>query len=379
MTSTVKSVSASADAPITRVPSRRLLVVDDEEPILRALERVFDGDYDVYSAKDGAEALQVARKIRPHVIITDQSMPNMSGVELLSKIKDDLPDTVRILVTGYTDYGSLVDAVNAAQVHHYFEKPFHTVDLKTVVDVLLRSHHLETERELLLQQLQKSIEQLENANSLLANKESELQRLLVLRTQELSDSNSRLQETNQLLEHMNRQLQELAIRDGMTGLFNYRYLMEHAQIELARCRRYDRKFAILFLDIDNFKQINDTCGHAAGDKVLQTVANILRPPHEGLRRSDFAARYGGEEFCVLLPETPLDGGRIKAERLRQAILSEDWAKIHPRLTRVTVSIGVAGYPEHGDTWPALLERADAAHYEAKRGGKDRVVVARLAP
>lgn len=355
---------------------RRLLIVDDEDPILRALQRVFDGDYEVFEARDGESALDLARRVRPQVIICDQSMPHMSGVELLAKVREELPETVRILVTGYTDYSSLVDAVNAAQVHHYFEKPFHTVDLRTVVDALLRSHHLEAEHDRLLTQLHRSVAQLENANNMLADKEAELQRLLVLRTQELSESHDQLHQTIRQLETANRQLQDLAVRDGLTGLFNYRYLMEHAQIELARCQRYKRCFTVFFLDVDNFKRINDTLGHGVGDRVLCAIADVVRPSHEGLRRSDFAARYGGEEFCVLLCETPLSGGAIKAERIRQAVADIDWKAIDARLEPgITVSVGVSGYPEHGDDLRTLLEIADAAQYEAKKSGKNRIVVA----
>lgn len=368
-------MTAPDENVVKRVPSRRLLLVDDEEAILRALKRVFGSQYDVYEATDGRAGLEMARRVKPHVVISDQSMPNMTGVELFAHLRDEMPDTVRILVTGYTDYNSLVDAVNAAHVHHYFEKPFHTLDLKSVVDTLLRNHSLESERELLLQQLHVSVKQLENANNSLANREESLEQLLRRRTHDLSEANRKLQESNAQLSAMNAQLQELAVRDPLTGVFNHRYLTEHAQIELARCQRYKREFVIIFLDVDSFKSINDTLGHGVGDQVLCAIAKLIRPSQEGLRRSDFAARYGGEEFCVLLPETPLEGGRTKGERLRQAIEAFPWTDIDPRLPAVTTSVGVAAYPNHGDTLQSLLDAADAAMYEAKRGGKNRVVVA----
>lgn len=369
------SKPAPPTGPSIEPPTRRLLLVDDEEPILNALRRVFEDDYEVFDVRDGDAALEMARKVRPHVIISDQSMPNMTGVELLAKVKEELPNTVRVLITGYTDYGSLVDAVNAAQVHHYFEKPFHTVDLKTVVDVLLRTHVLEEERAVLTRQLQTSVSQLESANGQLASKEVELQRMLIMRTQELSEANRKLSDANTQLEGVNRQLSEQAMRDSLTGLFNHRYLIEHATIELARSQRYQRRFCMLFIDVDNFKPINDTFGHTTGDKVLRAVADILRPSHEGLRRSDFAARYGGEEFCVLLPETGLDGGAIKAARICESVATFPWVSISPSMPRVTVSVGVAAYPEHADTLDGLIETADAAQYEAKRAGKNRVVMA----
>src|SRR5437867_1119855 len=99
---------------------RRLLVVEDEEHNLELLRRTFRDEFEVHQARNGEEALAIARRIEPHVIITDQRMPKLSGVEFLTRLKNELPNTVRILVTGYTDYGALVDAVNAAKVHHYF-------------------------------------------------------------------------------------------------------------------------------------------------------------------------------------------------------------------------------------------------------------------
>src|SRR5690606_13474831 len=117
-------------------PRRRLLVVDDEPGNRRLIARMFRGEFDIAEAETGEEALALASRMQPHVIITDQRMPGMSGVELLARLKDELPQAIRILVTAHADYGSLVNAVNAARIHHYVEKPFHTVDVRTVVDAL---------------------------------------------------------------------------------------------------------------------------------------------------------------------------------------------------------------------------------------------------
>jgi len=348
---------------------RSILVVEDDEGMRKVLHRAFQDHYVIHEAADGEEGLAVARRERPAVIITDQRMPRMDGVELLTHLKDELPHSVRILVTGYDDYGPVVDALNAAGVHHYFEKPFHTSDVRAVVDTMVRNLELEAERDALLARLQASVQELESSNARLKVKEAELSQTVDERTGALRESNNELREAN-------LRLRELAVRDGLTGLFNHRTLVEHLDLEIARSKRYGRRFCLLFLDLDNFKAINDRLGHQAGDAVLVGLAELLRPGPEGMRRSDFVARYGGEEFCMILPETPLEGGGIKAERVRSAVEQNDWSGAHSALAgEVTVSIGVASYPEHGEEVDKLLAVADDALYQAKRGGKNQVVVA----
>jgi diguanylate cyclase (GGDEF)-like protein len=347
----------------------KLLVVEDDEKIRTMIRRTFGDDYAVHEAADGAEALVTARTVKPDVIITDQRMPEMTGVEFLSTIKEELPNAIRVLITGYTDYGPLVDALNAASVHHYFEKPFHTVDLRTTVDVLHRSAELERQRDLLLERLQNSVDQLQGSNTELREKEVDLSSMVNQRTRELTEANAELIEAN-------RRLKELAVRDGLTGLFNHRCLIEHIELEVARSKRYGRQFTLLFMDIDHFKRINDQYGHAVGDTVLVRIADLLLPSLDGLRHSDFAARYGGEEFCIILPETHLEGGCIKAERLRQAIEKLTWNDMQPPLEGpITMSIGVASFPEHGHSVNTILEAADAALYRAKNGGRNQVASA----
>jgi len=152
--------------------------------------------------------------------------------------------------------------------------------------------------------------------------------------------------------------------------------IEHLQVELARSNRYEYECCVLFLDIDSFKQVNDRFGHATGNEVLRSIAGLFEYNGEGLRSSDLAARYGGDEFCVVLPQTPLDGGRTKAERIRRAIEEFNWRNRAPQIDeKVTVSVGVAAFPWHGDASDSLIAAADAAQYRAKRAGKNQVFVA----
>jgi diguanylate cyclase (GGDEF)-like protein len=161
------------------------------------------------------------------------------------------------------------------------------------------------------------------------------------------------------------ELERLSVTDGLTGLFNRRHLIEHLASEVSRSRRNHHSFAVLMMDVDHFKTYNDTHGHLAGDEVLVRVSRILR---ESIRDIDFPTRYGGEEFLVLLPETSLDRAVEVAERIRTRLASETFAG-----GRITLSAGVASFPEFGETAEAVIMCADVALYEAKREGRDRVV------
>ena len=162
-----------------------------------------------------------------------------------------------------------------------------------------------------------------------------------------------------------RELERLSVTDHLTGLYNRRYLMDMLALEIRRSRRLHHPFAVLMADVDNFKPYNDALGHLEGDAALERIAAILR---DTSRDVDCAARYGGEEFVVLMPETEMQGAVEMAERIRTR-LAEDGA-IGPKLT---LSVGVAQFPADGETPEALLARADAALYQAKRDGRNRIV------
>ncbi|RKS68583.1 diguanylate cyclase (GGDEF)-like protein [Motilibacter peucedani] len=171
---------------------------------------------------------------------------------------------------------------------------------------------------------------------------------------------------------LHRETERLAITDPLTGLWNFRYLSMSLAREIERATRFDRSLAVLMLDIDRFKAINDTHGHATGDAVLREFAARVG---EKTRDVDVLARYGGEEFVLVLPETLLDGAVQLGERVREAIreLPFPGPEGGPGIP-VTVSIGIAAFPEHGGSPATLLRSADAALYAAKRAGRDRVVV-----
>jgi diguanylate cyclase (GGDEF)-like protein len=157
-----------------------------------------------------------------------------------------------------------------------------------------------------------------------------------------------------------------AITDGLTGLYNHRYLHERLEEELHRAQRYDDKISLLFVDCDDFKAFNDTYGHKAGDQALARIARVLESCS---RRVDLAARYGGEEFVLVLVGTGPAGARTVAERVRAEVAASSLAAGQ----RLSVSVGVASYPRDAGGKDELLDKADWAMYAAKRGGRDRVL------
>jgi len=163
------------------------------------------------------------------------------------------------------------------------------------------------------------------------------------------------------------ELERLSVTDALTGLYNRRHLMGTLANEVQRSRRLRRTFSVLLADVDHFKQYNDTHGHLGGDAALVKVAEILRKMTRGV---DSVARYGGEEFVVMLIEAPIATAAAVGERIRARVAAEEFSG-----GKMTVSVGAAEYPTHGDTPEELIASADAAMYEAKSGGRDRVVVA----
>ncbi len=184
----------------------------------------------------------------------------------------------------------------------------------------------------------------------------------------IAERTQELRAANEQLARQAAELREQSLRDSLTGLTNRRYFSENLPQLFALARRYARPLTLACIDIDNFKQINDTLFHAGGDRVLVAVADLL---HRSIRQADTVSRIGGEEFAVMMPETGLDQAIALCERLRITVEGHGWGAIGPGLG-VTISIGVADDAGCADE-QELLRRADQSLYAAKRLGKNRVV------
>jgi diguanylate cyclase (GGDEF)-like protein len=181
----------------------------------------------------------------------------------------------------------------------------------------------------------------------------------------LRQGRQELDAVNETLRRKNEELERLSTSDSLTGLSNRRFLTQRLSEELIRSHRNDHSFTILMADVDRFKKYNDTYGHPAGDEVLKKVAKILR---SSTRAEDCTARYGGEEFAVLISGKVGDAAMEVAERIRARVAAEEFPG-----ENVTISVGVAEFPEHGHTAEAVIANADDALYQAKREGRNRVV------
>jgi diguanylate cyclase (GGDEF)-like protein len=186
----------------------------------------------------------------------------------------------------------------------------------------------------------------------------------------LRQGREKLSAANQALLESNKELHQLSITDGLTGLFNRKHIMELLEREISRSRRYGCPITVLMLDIDHFKQVNDSYGHQAGDAVMCRLSAVLRGM---VRDVDFVGRYGGEEFLVLLPDSDCQSGAETAERIRRKVQDLEIIANHQKIS-VTLSIGVSSHPQMGRDSDALICMADEALYQAKSTGRNRIVI-----
>jgi diguanylate cyclase (GGDEF)-like protein/PAS domain S-box-containing protein len=192
------------------------------------------------------------------------------------------------------------------------------------------------------------------------------ERMLNEKIDEIAEINKQLNNKKEQLENANKALEELAATDSLTGLVNRRILEHNLQIQWRLATERGSDFSILLIDVDRFKQFNDTFGHQEGDQVLRRVGSLLQA---SVRPGDIVGRFGGEEFMIVLPSASVGDAAPIAERVRSTVAAADWPK-----RQVTVSIGVAAYGDGHTTLAAMVEAADEALYKSKQNGRDRVTL-----
>lgn len=315
-----------------------VLLVDDQVMIGEAIRRVLaeQPNIDFHYCSNPSEAIAVAEAIKPTVILQDLVMPGVDGLTLVRQyrvhaVTRDIP----VIVLSTKEDPAIKSSAFAAGANDYLVK------LPDDIELIARIRY--------------------HSKSYL----NQVQRDQAYRA--LHYSQQRLQEKN-------LELLRLSNQDGLTGLSNRRYFDEYIDAQWKLAIRDQSPFSLLMIDVDGFKQYNDTYGHLAGDEVLKKIAMVMR--QRFLRPTDLPARFGGEEFAVILPATPLAPIQSMGEDLRRGV--EELCILHSASDigeYITISVGGASIiPKTGESFLQLIDRADEALYEAKELGKNRVVI-----
>jgi diguanylate cyclase (GGDEF)-like protein len=327
-----------------------VLVVDDQPYILATLSDFLANSFEVLTAGSAKAAQNIFARRPVDIILTDQKMPHMSGVQLLEWVREHSPRTVRLLMTGFAEFEDAVAAINRGQVYRYIFKPWRAEELLNILHDACRTCHLERQNEQLLEELRQL--------------NLELEQRVRERTDELERANHELQQKNQMLE-------KLALSDPLTGVPNRRAIDRLAESEIRRRARYPSALTLGFVDADHFKSVNDRYLLPGGDQVLIDLAKILRV---SVRTVDTVARVGGEEFMVVAPETDLEGARVLAERIRSAVEDHSFSYKRQRI-HVTVSCGFAVAEAYvGVDYDRLKHVAAEALAKAKATGRNRCCI-----
>ncbi len=289
-----------------------VVIITDDEPLIREfLSALIEDIAMVEEASDGEELLARVDEIQPDLILLDVEMPGLSGYEVCERLKSE-PVTAQTPVIFITGREDAQDEEHGLVIggSDYVKKPISPGLVKARINNQLR----------------------------------------LIRYQ--------------------RELERLATTDQLTDLWNRRYMLEVATNELGRFKRYGHTFSVVMFDIDHFKKLNDTHGHAGGDIALRECARILK---DTVRRQDTLSRFGGEEFCIILPDTDLAGARVMAEKIRARVEDIEIA-FDDVMISFTISLGVTEAHADDATFDDILARADEALYAAKSGGRNRVEV-----
>ena len=292
-----------------------ILIVEDNKIDAKLIQRYLQGEpYQIKFAGDGEEAISRSQQERIDVILLDLLLPGKNGFEVCRILKEmEHTQNIQIVaITGLSDLDSKLKGIELG-VDDYLIKPVNMHVLRTRIKSLVKKKAL--------------LDRLFNKYEMAVHS---------------------------------------AITDKLTGLYNRRYFDYFIDLEFKRSLRENSSLALLMIDVDNFKNINDTLGHLIGDKILDKLGDLIK---ENIRETDLAARYGGEEFSIVMSNTDFEEAAEIAERIRKSI---EACKFDIEKLIITVSIGIALYPLDANALQELLDKADSALYRAKREGKNQV-------
>ena len=329
MNSQEKQGPSAEDSP--EVP---VLVVDDDVAILGVVSEVLEDDgYTVSTAASGEEALELLKHNEFWLVMSDIRLPGINGVEVLEQIKQASPRTHVIMITSHASLDTSIDAIKHG-AYDYLQKPFEDLSLiSSAARRAIDAYRLEIERSQLVRSLK------------LSNKE---------------------------LARVNSVLHGLAVRDGLTELYNHRYINEVLDKHIDRSKVEGMELSLIFIDVDHFKLFNDEHGHQTGDVLLRELSALMR---ENVRTKDIVARWGGEEFVIVCPTTNEETASRLAESLRATIAQHRFVRdLLPTGPQVTISAGVASLTKNHSKG-AMLSAADSALYVAKGNGRNQVQAA----
>lgn len=297
-----------------------ILIVDDELDIRSSLKDFLeDNQFDVFTAENGQEALEVIEKERVDVVMSDLVMPRMDGIALTRTVNELGFDIPIIIMTAYASIENAVESMKAGAAE-FVSKPFKFNHTLFIIKKVLETKNL--------QEMAKKTEY----------------------------------------------YRKLSTTDDLTGLHNHRYFRHMLVNELQRHSRYNRPLNLLMIDIDNFKQVNDSYGHLTGDHVLKQVSSLLK---KNVRACDLLARYGGEEFAVILPETTENEAFMVGQRIVLAINEHQFKTIEEEpIDKLSVTVGLASFPQDAHESQQLMKKADQALYQGKVLGKNRICIFR---
>lgn len=282
-----------------------ILIIEDNKEISSVLENTLkEIGYIVWVAAEPKEGLDLMRSNSFVAVITEVHSSKMNGIEVVRNVHKISPETNVIVLTFYSFIHAAIEAMEAG-AYGYITKPLNTSEIRIIL-------------------------------------ERAAERFFLFSSSAEKDYYA-----------------QLAVLDGLTGLYNRRYFKELMSLEFSRVKRNASSFSLLMIDVDNFKIYNDTKGHPAGDELLKKAAQVFK---NSVREVDLVCRYGGEEFIIMLSQTDKKGAQIVAERMRVQV---------SLYLATTVSIGIATFPDDAQESQALIEKADVALYKAKQTGKNK--------